>query len=354
MRPDAPPHQRRGTFEQLLRLYDYVLPKERIALRPASPRDAARLLVYDRKTHEVVVRTFRQLGEWLPPRSVLVLNNTKVIPARLMVYKPTGGKVELLYLGFIRNHITVLADRRIEPGWELRGPHGLTLTVLRHDGHEYTLRPSIPVPAFLRLLNHDGSTPLPPYLRHSPLSEGERRVMYQTVFAKRAGSVAAPTASLHFTDRLLKSLRQQGIAVEYVTLHVGLGTFTPLTVKHLKTKKLHIETYEISTAAAAGLNRYRATGRPIIAVGTTVARVLETAAVRGCLTSGRRSTDIFITPGYTWKYTDGLITNFHVPRSSLMMLVAALVGRERLLALYQYAIKNKLHFFSFGDGMLIR
>lgn len=348
-------------MNQLLRLYDYALPKERIALRPTSPRDAAKLLVYDRETHEIAVSTFRRLGEWLPPRSVVVLNDTKVIPARLTVYKPTGGKVELLYLGSSHNHITVLADRRIEPGWKLRGPRGLTLTVLRHDGHEYTLRPLMPVSAFLRLLNHDGSTPLPPYLRHSPLSERERRVMYQTVFAKRAGSVAAPTASLHFTDRLLKSLRRQGTAVEYVTLHVGLGTFAPLTVKHLKTKKLHIETYEISEVATARLNRYQAAGRPIIAVGTTVARALESAtrlpdgqARRGRLTPGRRPTDIFITPGYTWKFTDGLITNFHVPRSSLMMLVASLVGRERLLALYRYAVKKKFGFFSFGDGMLIR
>lgn len=341
-------------FEKLLHQYDYSLPPERVALRPAKPRDRAKLLVYDRATHEIATTTFRHLSERLPTNAVLVFNDTKVIPARLTVKKPTGGKVELLYLGQAKGLITALADRRIEIGWQLSGPHGLTLKVVQQQGREYLLRPSITIKKFLKLLEHDGSTPLPPYLRHSPLSERERRMMYQTVFAKHAGSVAAPTASLHFTERLLQTMKKQGIKIEYITLHVGLGTFAPLTPAHLKTKKLHTEAYEISTAAAARLNTYKTQGRRIVAVGTTAARALESATRRGRLIPGNRETEILISPGYRWKFVDSLITNFHVPKSSLMMLVSALVGRERLLALYRYAIKKKFSFFSFGDGMLIR
>lgn len=346
--------ERRGTFERLLQQYDYLLLPESIALRPAQPRDSAKLLVFDRQTHEITTTTFRHLGDWLPTGSVLVLNDTKVIPARLLVRKPSGGKIEILYLHHTGNSIIILADRRLEVGWNLQGPHSLTLSVKKHRGSEYILQPSVTIAKFLKLLQHDGATPLPPYLRHSPLTERERRAMYQTFFAKRAGSAAAPTASLHFTKGLLKKLKERGVRIEFITLHVGLGTFAPLTAGHLKSKKLHTEVYEISTPAAARLNRYKLEGRPIIAVGTTVARTLESATRRGRLRPGRRATDIFIAPGYQWEFTDGLITNFHVPRSSLMMLVAALVGRERLLALYRYAIKKKFGFFSFGDGMLIR
>ncbi len=341
-------------LERLLQEYDYQLPAERIALRPAVPRDSAKLLVFDRATHEIATTTFRQLGEWLPKNAVLVMNDTKVIPARITFTKPTGGKVTLLYLSHTATTITMLADRRLEIGWELMGPAKTTLRVFAHEGSAYSLRPLGLVKNFLGILERYGTTPLPPYLRHSPLTEAKRREMYQTVFSKKSGSAAAPTASLHFTKRLLTRLTQQGITMEYVTLHVGLGTFASLTDKHLKTKKLHREEYEISTAAAARLNRYKQSGRPIIAVGTTAARTLESASRRGRLVAGRSSTQLFIQPGYRWKFVDSLITNFHVPKSSLLMLVAALVGRERLFALYRFAIKQKFGFFSFGDGMLLK
>lgn len=350
----TPPQKRRGLLERLLAEYNYALPSELIALRPATPRDSAKLLVYDRVTHEIATTKFQKLGAWLPKNAVLVLNDTKVIPARIAFTKPTGGKVTLLYLSHDATTVTMLTDRRLEKGCALTGPSQVTLRVLRHAGSEYVFRPSGSVKNFLKLLDRYGATPLPPYLRSSPLSESKRREMYQTVFSKHVGSVAAPTASLHFTKRLLVALKKQDVAIEYVTLHVGLGTFAPVTENHLRTKKLHVEEYEISAAAAARLNRHRAQGRPIIAVGTTAARTLESAVRRGRLVPGRSATRLFIRPGYRWKTVDGLITNFHVPKSSLIMLAAALVGRERLLALYRYAIKKKFGFFSFGDAMLVR
>lgn len=342
------------TLERLLGKYDYALPPERVALRPATPRDSAKLLVYDRATHEIATSTFRHLSDWLPKNAVLVLNDTKVIPARIVFTKPTGGKITLLYLSHTTTTVTMLADRRLEPGWTLTGPGKTILKVLRHEGSEYVLKPTGSVTKLLRFLDRNGATPLPPYLRQSPLSETKRRLMYQTVFAKRIGSVAAPTASLHFTKSLLTRLKKLGVSIEYVTLHVGLGTFASLTDEHLRTKKLHREEYEISPTAAARMNRYKAQGRPIIAVGTTAARTLESATRRGCLVPGRSATQLFIQPGYRWKFVNSLITNFHVPKSSLLMLVSALVGRERLLALYRYAITKKFGFFSFGDGMLLK
>lgn len=341
-------------LERVLEKYNYALPPERIALRPATPRDSAKLLIYDRKTHEISTTTFRHLGTWLPKNAVLVLNDTKVIPARIVFTKPTGGKVTLLYLAHTTTTVTMLADRRLEPGWTLTGPGKMMMKVLRHEGSEYVFKPSGTVTKLLQYLDRYGATPLPPYLRRSPLSEKKRRAMYQTVFAKRAGSIAAPTASLHFTRPLLSKLKKQRVAIEYVTLHVGLGTFAPVTDRDLQAKKLHREEYEILPAAAARLNRYKAQGRPIIAVGTTAARTLESASRRGRLFSGRSSTQLFIQPGYRWKFVDCLITNFHVPKSSLLMLVSALVGRERLFALYRYAITKKFSFFSFGDGMLLK
>lgn len=333
--------------------YHYTLPSSAIAQCPASPRDAAGLLVYNRRTQKVAVGRFLNLDRYLPTRAVLVFNDTKVIPARFAVTKPTGGKSSLLYLGHERTMITALADRRLELGWKLRMNGRVSLTVVRHVRREYRLRPSVSISTFLCLLHTRGKTPLPPYLRHSSLTEGQRKKLYQSFFAKRPGSVAAPTASLHFTARLMTKLKRQGIALEFVTLHVGLGTFAPVTDEHLRRKKLHAEQYEITPAAAARLNRSKAQGRPIIAVGTTVARTLESAARRGRLISGRRETEIFIQPDYRWKFVDGLITNFHVPKSSLLMLVSSLVGREKLLTLYQYALRKKFRFFSFGDGMLV-
>ncbi len=334
--------------------FDYRLPLSAIAQRPAQPRDAAKVLVYNRATKRVTISRFRQIAQYLPHNAVLVFNDTKVIPARISATKPTGGKVELLYLESHGRVISALSNRRLDIGAMLRFTLTVTARVLSHSGSEYKLQPNVPTKTFLKLLASRGQTPLPPYLRHSPLTESERRRWYQTVFAKHTGSVAAPTASLHFTPTLLNQLRKQGIAEEFVNLSVGLGTFAPVTSEQIQKQRLHHEQFEILRAAAARLNRYKSEGRPIIAVGTTVARTLESASRRGRLNPGRGSTQLFIQPGYHWRFVDGLITNFHVPKSSLLMLTASLVGRKKLFELYQLALKRKMKFLSFGDGMLIR
>lgn len=345
--------QAAGLLDRQLADYEYRLPAERIAQQPAVPRDRARLLVYDRQTNQVADDTFEHLLGYLPPRAVLVLNQTKVIPARIEATKETGGRVRLLILRWKTGQVTVLADRPLEPGQRLTVGRQVW-RIERRVGAHWILRTNLSVSRLLRLLDQRGRAPVPPYIKHRPLTARQLRSQYQTVFARRPGSVAAPTASLHFTTRLLKKLRAAGIRLEYVTLHVNLGTFAPLGDEQLRRGKLHQEEYEISAAAAARLNRDKKSSRPIIAVGTTVARTLESAARRGRLRSGTALTDIFIRPGYRWRFVDGLITNFHVPRSSLLMLVASLIGRSRLLSLYRRALRRGYRFFSFGDGMLIR
>lgn len=336
-----------------LRLYDYELPESFIAQAPAQPRDSSKLLVFDRRSGAIHIDVFRTLGTYVPPRTVLVFNQSKVFPARLVVKKPTGGRVVLLVLGWVGRDITAVSDRRLTIGHTLRcGRHAFQ--VASQAGGRFRLRALFASSEILKLLQRYGQTPIPPYIKHSPLSEANLKRRYQTVFATDIGSAAAPTAGLHFTTNLLKSLRRRGVAVEYLTLHVGLGTFSSVTSQQLRLGRLHRESYSLSSTVAGRLNRYKAEGRPIIAVGTTVARTLESATRRGRLRAGSGQTDIFIRPGYRWKFVDGLITNFHVPRSSLMMLVASMIGRTRLLALYEYAKKNKFRFFSFGDSMFIR
>lgn len=341
-------------LEKTLRRYDYVLPPELVAQAPASPRDSSRLLSYDRKTGRTGFGRFADLPDRLPPGAVLVFNQTKVLPARLVLKKATGGKAVVLYVGTEKKTIKVLADRRLDVGSRLNLNDGTSFVVSRHEGKYYFLRPSFPTARIGRVLELHGLTPLPPYIKNSPLSESDKKKKYQTVFARRPGSVAAPTASLHFTRRLLRRLRSRGCAVRFVTLHVNLGTFAPLTEAQLRRGRLHEESYEIDRVTAAFLNAAKRAGRPVIAVGTTVARTLEAAADgRGRLRRLKGTTDIFIREGRRFLFIDGLITNFHVPRSSLMMLVAALVGRERLLELYRRAIAERLRFYSFGDAMLL-
>lgn len=337
-----------------LRPYQYHLPATRIAQRPAVPRDAAKLLVIDRAGKQTTISRFRRLGMFLPAGAVVVVNDTKVVPARLSVRKPTGGRVELLVLDTRRTVVEVLANSRLLIGQSLTIGGKFQLRVVRQSGHHFWLRPNFPSSRWPVLLRHYGTTPLPPYLKHSPLSERERRQWYQAIFAKQAGSIAAPTASLHFTPRLLKQLQRTGHPVIPVTLQVNLGTFAPLTVAQLRTGRLYLERYAISPAAAARLNAAKQAGRPIIAVGTTVARTLESATRHGRLKKLQGSTDLFIRPGYRWKFVDGVITNFHVPGSSLLMLVASLIGRRRLFQLYQLARRKNFTFLSFGDAMFIR
>ena len=342
------------SFSEIQALYHYALPPELIARTPASPRDSARLLVYDRKNDHVTFDTFHNLGNYLPSNTVLVLNNTKVFPARMMLRKSTGGKVEALYLSENGNHITVLATGKFQAGDILQWEAGHTFTVMERNGKEAIFLPSFPIALLPSLLERFGAIPLPPYIEKSPLSESDRRREYQTVFAKDNGSIAAPTAGLHFTEALLESLKSSGIDIEYVALHVHLGTFAPLEEHQWNNKQLHTEHYVIAPDTAERLNAAKKEGRPIVAVGTTTVRTLESAcAASSVLHNLHGDTSIFITEDSPLHFVDHLITNFHLPGTSLLMLVAAFTGREKLLELYQKAIAEKMRFYSFGDGMLV-
>lgn len=334
-----------------LAAYDYHFPKELIAQEPARPRDAARLMVYDRATDETTIDTFAHLDEYLPERSVVVFNETKVLPARMTVVAD-GADVDVLCLKTDGDTLRVLAPRAVQPGMTLAWA-GHSLEVLERDGKEAILKPSFPMDRTVPLLEEFGKTPLPPYI-DSPLTEAQRRDEYQTVFAQNAGSVAAPTAGLHFTPELIERIKAAGHDVCYVTLHVGLGTFAPLTEEQIQSRTLHEETYFIDEPTADFLNRAKEEGRPIVAVGTTTVRTLESAAVEGdAITNRYGTTRLFLSPENPPRFVTGLVTNFHVPKSSLLMLVAGFVGRNQLMKLYQTAIAEKFRLFSFGDGMLI-
>lgn len=374
------------SLEETLKEYDYSYVPEMIAQKPASPRDSAKLLAYERKTGKVNFDTFANIGKYLPKGAVLVLNDTKVFPARLHVKKKTGGRVEVFYIGLTthprptspskeeegNNAILALTNHFLEVGEKvfLTNPAssrlrraGIWFECLGKEDKIYTLRPSFPVSDIQKIFQRYGETPIPPYIKNSPLSETELREKYQTVFARKRGSVAAPTASLHFTNRLLAKLKKQGIEIEFVTLHVNLGTFAPLTEEAIRTGKLHKEWYEVPEKTAKALLKAKKEGRPVIAVGTTAVRTLEQWAAdsytgRSCVKHKtalckQGETQLFIRPGYEFKFVDGMVTNFHVPRSSLLMLVASFVGRERLLELYAEAMTKDFRLFSFGDGMLL-
>ncbi len=340
--------------EAELQAYDYQLPPELIAQKPASPRETARLLVYQKGQTGLGFDTFAHLGKYLPKNAVLVLNQTRVIPARLALAKPTGGKVQMLYVSHGQGLIKALANKKLDLGLELKIPgtrHGLT--VVKKQDQFYYFKPNFPVGKITTVLGKHGQMPLPPYIKHSPLTEKQKRTAYQSVFAKNGASVAAPTASLHFPKKLLQQLKKQGISIKFITLNVSLGTFAPLTGKQLETGKLHMETYHIPAGTLRFLNQAKKQGRPIIAVGTTVVRTLESASRKHQLARLSGQTDLFIRPGYKFQFINGLVTNFHVPKSSLMMLVAALTGKTKLLRIYKTAVKLHFRFFSFGDGMLV-
>jgi S-adenosylmethionine:tRNA ribosyltransferase-isomerase len=344
-----------SNFETVLKQFDYQFPAELIAQTPTHPRDHARLIIYDRAAKTIEHDQFVNLWKYLPANAVLVLNQTKVLPARLEVTKPTGGKARLLYVKHDAKSIWALSDRKLAIGSVLAISAQYKLTVLKKTTQGYQLKPSFPISQTYSVLKKFGITPLPPYIKHPKLQGAKLLKEYNTVFAKTLGSVAAPTASLHFTPKLLKKMQTQGITVKYVTLHVNMGTFAPLTKVQLKANELHSEWYEISKSTAQFLNKAKKTGRPIVAVGTTVVRTLESAAnSRGQLTKLSGETNLFITEQSKIKFVNQLITNFHVPKSSLLMLVSALVGRKQLLTLYKLAIKLKYRLFSFGDGMYIK
>jgi len=335
--------------------FDYELPEDLIAQQPVEPRDAARLLVVDRETGRLEHRRFRDLPRYLTAGDVLVLNDTRVIPARLFGLKePTGGRVEVLLLERREPDVweaLVRPGRRVPAGSRVAfGQGGLRAVVLDRTEAGGRLLRFEPAGELDRRLGELGQMPLPPYIR-APLSDPER---YQTVYARQEGSAAAPTAGLHFTPALLRQVADHGVQVAYLTLHVGLGTFRPVQVERIEEHTMHAEYYAVPEATAAAVNKARRDGRRVVAVGTTVARTLEAAAGDdGAVRAGEGRTDLFIYPGYRWKVVDGLVTNFHLPRSTLLMLVSAFLGRERTLAAYEEAVRQRYRFFSFGDAMLI-
>ncbi|MEK7524698.1 MAG: tRNA preQ1(34) S-adenosylmethionine ribosyltransferase-isomerase QueA [Patescibacteria group bacterium] len=336
--------------------YDYVLPPELIAQVPESPRDASRLFVYDTVRDQIIFDQFRNVDKYLPSDSFLVLNSTKVVPARLMVKKETGGKAELLLLvnewragdSFIKT----LSDRKLTVGQKIFIHKQLGFQIAGQDEKVFLLKPNFPWKDLHKILMQYGTTPIPKYIRHSPLKEAQLRQKYQTVFARKAGSTAAPTASLHFTKSVFTKLAKKGIPHLFVTLHVGLGTFSPVTEENFSKKKLWNEYFDIAKTSARNIRSFKKSGKKLIAVGTTAVRTLESAAK-----GKEHATDLFIFPPYSFKAVDGLITNFHIPKSSLMMLVDAFLqhkkAKRNIRELYQVAIQNQFRFYSFGDAMLI-
>ncbi|WP_027363855.1 tRNA preQ1(34) S-adenosylmethionine ribosyltransferase-isomerase QueA [Desulfotruncus alcoholivorax] len=333
--------------------FDYYLPEELIAQDPAPRRDESRLMVLRKNGGAPEHRSFKDIVDYIDPRDVLVINNTKVIPARLWGKKDgTGTVIEVLLLNQINSNTwetLVRPGRRVPPGTKVIFGEELQGTVeavleggCRKISFDY-------VGQFEPILDKLGSVPLPPYIKKQP-ADPQR---YQTVYARHPGSAAAPTAGLHFTPELLDKIKSRGTAVASVILHVGLGTFRPVKVEDITEHKMHSEYYEIPANTETIINNRQAGGRTI-AVGTTTTRCLETSGVPGGkVRAGTGWTDIFIYPGYNFKVVDGLITNFHLPRSTLLMMVSALVGRERLLSAYDEAVRMRYRFFSFGDAMLI-
>ena len=350
--------------------FDYYLPEELIAQKPADRRECSRLLVVHRDTGKIEHRHFYDIIDYLKAGDCLVLNNSKVLPARLYgVKEKTGAKVEFLLIKRIEGdtwETMVRPGRKLKPGDIVVfsqepllkatikdfGTDGTRIVDFEYDG------------VFMERLEEIGSMPLPPYIERS--SDSEDRDRYQTVYCREEGSVAAPTAGLHFTEELLKKAEDKGVELVYVTLHVGIGTFRPVKCENIEDHTMHFEEYSISEESAEVINIAKREGRRIISVGTTSTRTVESAAYfdadaqtadgkAGCwqVRSGEGSTGIFIYPGYEFKIIESLITNFHLPKSTLLMLISALYDREKILAVYDEAVKQKYRFFSYGDAMFI-
>ncbi|UXH78512.1 tRNA preQ1(34) S-adenosylmethionine ribosyltransferase-isomerase QueA [Roseateles amylovorans] len=333
--------------------FDFALPPELIAQHPAAERSASRLL--DGRQHPPVDRVFRELPDLLNPGDLLVFNNTKVIKARLYGAKASGGAVEALVERVLPGTREVWAHMRAskspKPGAVVRFAEAFDAEVLGRCGPDnglFHLRLSGDP---FELLERHGHVPLPPYIDHGDSADDVRR--YQTVFAREPGAVAAPTAALHFDEALLARLAERGIGTAHVTLHVGAGTFQPVRVDALADHKMHSEWFQVTPETVDAIARCRAGGGRITAVGTTTLRALESAALGGTLAAGERETDIFITPGFDFRVVDRLVTNFHLPKSTLMMLVSAFAGYEPIMALYRHAIEQRYRFFSYGDAMLL-
>ena len=332
--------------------FDYELPQELIAQHPMEPRDHSRLLVVDKKTGEIEHKHFYDLVNYLKPGDVLVFNDTRVIPARLHGTKDTGAHVEVFLL--TRRDATdwevlVRPGKKLQVGAKINFSDELSCEVIEHTDFGGRVVRFKYDGIFEEILDRLGETPLPPYIT-APLEDKER---YQTVYSRERGSAAAPTAGLHFTKELLQKIKDIGCEEVFVTLHVGLGTFRPVSEAKIEEHKMHKEFYTVSQEAADAVNKAKAEGRRIIAVGTTAVRTLEAAGADGQLHAGSSWTNIFIYPGYKFRLVDDLVTNFHLPQSTLLMLVSTLSTREIMLQTYKKAVEEKYRFFSFGDAMFI-
>jgi S-adenosylmethionine:tRNA ribosyltransferase-isomerase len=337
--------------------YDFPLPPERIAQSPAERRDASRLLVVDRATGALSHRRFSDLPDYLRPGDALVLNETRVFPARLVGRKPTGAQAEVLLLtphGGDEKVWTALVrpGAKLKPGRTVEISPELAVEIVESTpGGERVVRLVTELP-LAEALDRYGEVPLPPYIEHAATPEDRER--YQTVYARERGSVAAPTAGLHFTPELLERLSEKGVRIVRLVLHVGVGTFRPVETDDPSRHRMHSEWYSVSAEAAAALNETRAAGGAVWAVGTTVTRTLETVATEdGVVHAGEGWTDIFIRPPYRFRAVDHLVTNFHLPKSTLLMLVSALAGYDLVMRAYHEAIAEGYRFFSYGDAMVI-
>lgn len=336
----------------LVKDFNYELPEERIAQQPVEPRDHSRLMVVNKDTGALEHKHFYDLPSYLRPGDVLVFNDTRVIPARLFGTKETGAHVEVFLLTRLNAtdwEVLVRPGKKLQVGAKVIFSDKLKGEIVAHTDFGGRIIRFYFEGIFEEILDELGETPLPPYIT-APLEDKER---YQTVYNRERGSAAAPTAGLHFTKELLEKIKAMGCEEVFVTLHVGLGTFRPVSAVTVREHKMHKEYYSVSPEAAAAINKAKAEGRRIIAVGTTAVRTLESAGADGVVRPGSDSTQIFIYPGYKYRFVDCLVTNFHLPQSTLLMLVSALSSRERMLAAYKVAVEEEYRFFSFGDAMFI-
>ena len=351
----------------LISEYDYNLPEELIAQMPADKRENSRMMVLNRKDRTISHKHFYDIVDLIEPNTLLVMNNTKVLPARLIGHKDTGAKIEVFLLK--QNHEThdneenwevlIKPSKRVKPDTIIKISDELSVRAIKRleENGEWLVELIYKGDNVLDILHKNGNIPLPPYIERKIPNEDLKKLdfeRYQTVYAKDEGSVAAPTAGLHFTKEILKKLEEKGVELAYVTLNVGLGTFRPVQCENVENHKMHSETFEISKKAAEQINKAKADGKKIVAVGTTTVRTLETAYQKyGCIKACHDHSELFIYPPYEFKVIDNLITNFHLPKSTLLMLVSALAGKDFIFDAYKEAIENKYRFFSYGDCMYI-
>lgn len=351
----------------LISEYDYNLPEELIAQMPADKRDNSRMMVLNRKDRTISHKHFYDIVDLIESNTLLVMNNTKVLPARLIGHKDTGAKIEVFLLKQNSKmqdehenwEVLIKPSKRVKPDTIIKISDELSVRAIKRleENGEWLVELIFKGDNVLDVLHRNGNIPLPPYIERKIPNEDLKKLdfeRYQTVYAKDEGSVAAPTAGLHFTKEILKKLENKGVELAYVTLNVGLGTFRPVQCENVENHKMHSETFEISEKAAEQINRAKAEGKRIVAVGTTTVRTLETAYKKfGCIKACHDHSELFIYPPYEFKVIDNLITNFHLPKSTLLMLVSALAGKDFIFEAYKEAIENKYRFFSYGDCMYI-